>query len=166
MDSDELDLLSAIWILASNDENHIISYEGVRHRLALPAHVDIKEMVRRRPELFRPAASPAELNEWKVKMRDGKFLSSWIRALPNGEKTRAIESLSVEDVFRSQFRAHRGSERSPIEIISWGLNHLDRLRKAKLEAREVTAKSWQMWLVFGVAAANVVITIIFKLLGK
>src|SRR5208337_2016188 len=100
MDTDELDILSAIWILASNDETHIISYEGIRHRLALPAQMDVKKMVRSRPELFRPAASQAEINEWKLKMREGRLLPGWIRSLPNEQRSQAIESLSVEDVFR------------------------------------------------------------------
>lgn len=100
-------------------------------------------------------------------MRQGKSLPQWIRDLPNAEaQRRAIETLSSEDVFRSQFRAHRGSDRSPIEIISWGLQHLDRLRKANLEAREAAAKSWQMWLVFGVGVLNVVVTVILKFVGK
>ena len=66
-----------------------------------------------------------------------------------------IEKLGPEDVFRSQFRAHANAEKSPIEIIKWGLEHLDRLRKAKVDAKDASAKRWQMWLVFWVSLLGV-----------
>jgi hypothetical protein len=166
MDNDDLDLASAIWILASNDETHLITYEGIRHRLSLPKEFDVRGLIKRRPELFRPGANARTLDEWKVKLRDGKSLPSWIRELPDETRLRTIENLSADDVFRSQFRAHRESPRSPIEIISWGLQHLDRLRKAKLEAKEATAKSWQMWLVFIIGVINIVVSIVLTFMSK
>ena len=49
---------------------------------------------------------------------------------PNGE------SGSVDDVFRSQFRTEKDALPSSLEVLSWGLQHIERLRKANLEARE------------------------------
>lgn len=71
----------------------------------------------------------------------------------------AIDALNQKDVFRSQFRASRGAPKSQVEIVSWGLEHIDRLRKSKIAARDASAKSWQMWLVFGVGVANIIATI-------
>ena len=56
---EELDLVSAIWILASNDETSLITYRGIQYRLDLPTAFDIKALIARRPELFRPGANPA-----------------------------------------------------------------------------------------------------------
>jgi hypothetical protein len=167
MNNDDLDLLSSIWIMASNDETHLMTYEGIRHRLSLPRDFDVKALIKRRPELFRPGASPLALDDWKGKMLQGRSLPAWLRVLSDDqERLSAIKALSIEDVFRSQFRAPRASERSPIEIIRWGLEHLERLRKAKLEEREATAKSWQVWLIFGVSVVNVIATVILKLKGN
>ncbi len=41
----------------------------------------------------------------------------------------------------------------------WGLEHIDRLRKARLEARDPSVKSWQLWLVFAVGVLNIVATL-------
>ena len=51
-------------------------------------------------------------------------------------------------------------------MIEWGLGHIERLRKARSEAREATAKSWQMWLVFATSLVGVIATIVAALLRK
>lgn len=150
-DSDDLDTVSAIWILASNDENPLITYKGLIHRLGLPANCDVKAIVASRPELFRPGATESRIISWKVNLRAGKSLPGWLREIADDtQRGAAIEAISPSDVFRSQFRAHSNAQRSPIEIIKWGLEHLDRLRKAKAEANDASVKRWQMWLVFWV----------------
>lgn len=156
-DSDDLDTVSAIWILASNDENPLITYKGLVHRLGLPANCDVKAIVASRPELFRPGATESRINNWKTNLRAGKSLPAWIREIADpAARSAAIEAIAPSDVFRSQFRAHSNAERSPIEIIKWGLEHLDRLRKARTEATDASVKRWQMWLVFWVTLLGVV----------
>lgn len=159
-DLEEFDLISAVWILASNDENHLISFEGIRERLGLDEGFDVKGLVLRRRELFRPGAPPGELEEWQTSMRNGSRLPTWIKRIPEGPKRLgAIDGLNPQDVFRSQFRANRGAPKSQVEIVSWGLEHIDRLRKSKIAARDASGKSWQMWLVFWIGVANIVATI-------
>jgi hypothetical protein len=157
---EELDLISAVWILASNDENHLVTFEGIRERLGLEESFDVKGLVLRRRELFRPGAPPGELEDWQTSMRAGSRLPTWIKLIPDGPKRLAvIDELSQKDVFRSQFRANRGAPKSQVEIVSWGLDHIDRLRKSKIAVRDASAKSWQMWLVLGVGIANILATI-------
>ena len=154
---DDLDTVSAIWILASNDENPLITYKGLVHRLGLPKDYNIKAIVASRPELFRPGANNQRIKEWKDEMLCGKGLPGWIKAIETEEDRKLeIEKISSDSVFRSQFRAHAKAERSPIEIIKWGLEHLDRLRKAKVDSKDATAKKWQMWLVFSVTLLGVI----------
>lgn len=156
-ETDDLDTVSAIWILASNDENPLITYTGLIHRLGLPADCDIRAIVASRPELFRPGATETRINSWKTNLRAGKRLPGWVKAITNdAERSAAIEAITPNDVFRSQFRAHSSAERSPIEIIKWGLEHLDRLRKARAEEGDASVKRWQMWLVFWVTLLGVV----------
>lgn len=156
-DLDDLDVVSAIWILASNDENPLISYRGLVYRLGLPDQYDLKAVVKSRPELFRLGAGEEQLNSWKTEMRSGRRLPGWIKAIEDRDmRLTAINAINKDDVFRSQFRARIGAEKSQIEIIKWGLEHLDRLRKAKAEARDASAKKWQMWLVFWVSLIGVV----------
>ena len=160
-DLEELDLISAIWILASNNENHLITFEGIRERLGLGAQTDVRALVLKRRELFRPGGPPDELKEWQEAMRAGRRLPTWIKLIADPVKRqRAIEDLSERDVFRSQFRVGKGAPVSQIEVVTWGLEHLDRIRKGRIASREASAKSWQMWLVFEVAAANIIISLI------
>jgi hypothetical protein len=159
-DLEELDLISAIWILSSNDENHLITFEGIRERLGLEESFDVKGLVLKRRELFRPGAPPGELEDWQASMRNGSRLPTWIKLIDEGPKrSAAIDGFSQKDVFRSQFRANRGAPKSQVEIVSWGLEHIDRLRKSRIAARDASVKSWQMWLVFGIGVANILATI-------
>jgi len=164
VESDIFDILSATWILASNDENEIVTYEGINYRLGLPRNYNIKGLIQSRGELFRRSVPRYRLEEWKQDMLLGKHLPPWILEIEDrAERKKEIDSLTPDDVFRSQFRAGKNAPRSPVEIIDWGLQHLDRLRKASLEAHEQYAKSWQIGLVFIVGVINIVVTIVIAL---
>jgi hypothetical protein len=163
-DLEALDLISAIWILACHDENHLLTFEGIRERLGLSTQYDVRGLVLKRRELFRPGAPPGELEEWKNDMQADRRVPSWIRQMQQSEARRqAIAGLGANDVFRSQFRAGRTAPSSPIEVVAWGLDHLDRLRTSRIALLNATAKSWQMWLVFLVGLANIVVSIVLAL---
>lgn len=160
-DLEELDLVSAIWILASNDENHLITFEGIRERLGLEASFDVKSLVLNRRELFRPGAPPGELEEWKVSMRNGSRRPTWIKLIPDESKRIiAIDSLIQNDVFRSQFRSNRRAPKSQVEIVSWGLEHIDRLRKAKIAVQDSSVKKWQMRSILILGVANILLQLL------
>lgn len=138
---DELDILSAIWILSCNDENPIITYEGLKYRLSLPDEYNIKSLIQNRGELFRPCVPAKRLDEWKEQMKAGKHLPSWIKEITDkATRDAKIDEISREDVFRNQFRTKTSAGPAPINIIQWGLEHIDRLRKAGIEAREEKTK--------------------------
>src|SRR5262249_5371467 len=103
--ADELDILSAVWILSCNDDNPIMTYRSIGQRLSLDESYDIKAIVRSRPELFRPGILNSRLNAWKDLMRGGKRRPAWITEIRDQTKQRqAIDSINREDVFRNQFR--------------------------------------------------------------
>jgi len=157
---DELDVLAATWILACNDDHPVITYEGIRYRLGLPADFDVKRLVRSRGELFRPGATHAELEEWRAEMLSGKALPSWVRAVGDKhEREQVIRALSRQDVFRSQFRAEPHAPRASLEVTNWGLERIERLRRSRAELREATERRWQIWSVLGIGVANIVTTL-------
>ena len=159
---DRFAVLTAMWILASNDENPIMTYKSIQYRLDLPENIDIRELVYSRGELFRRGLQQDRLDEWKLKLtQKPKNRPSWIRALGSDDKQlKAIQGLSVDDIFRSQFRALEGAPKSPIEIIDWGLQHIDRLRKASMETKEQYAKSKEVKFVLLISAINAIISLL------
>jgi len=93
-------------------------------------------------------------------MLEGRRRPSWILDIEDQSlKKQTIQALTADDVFRSQFRAEKDAPRSPIEIVDWGLQHIDRLRKASMEAREESIKRWQLWAVLIISIVNIVVTI-------
>jgi hypothetical protein len=157
---DNFDILSAIWILSCNDENSLITYKGIVKRLNLAKNFDVEALVKSRPELFRLGGSEKRINEWKNQMRQGKSMPSWIRDISDGnERNQKIDAIVPSDVFRSQFRAKQDSPQSSLEIIEWGLSHIDRIRKARVDSREGTAKSWQGWLLIIIGLTNIGIAV-------
>ncbi len=141
--TDDLDILSGVWIMSCNDDNPIMTYRSISHRLNLPDTYDVKALVRSRPELFRLGILNSRLNAWKDLMKSGKNRPNWIVEIRDHDKQReAIDSLSREDVFRSQFRVEDQSPKSPIEIVDWGLQHIERLRRAAAEEREARSRKW------------------------
>jgi len=164
---DIFDVLSAAWVMASNDEQPIMTYEGIRQRLELSSSFDVRALLQSRGDLFRPGVTAARLAAWKANMIAGHHLPTWIRNIRGEEeRRRTIDGLKVHDVFRSQFRVEDGAPKSSLEVIDWGLRHIDRLRKATFEARDTTAKGWQMWLVFVTSLLSIVATISVALLKK
>jgi hypothetical protein len=73
---------------------------------------------------------------------------AWFRESESTQHRDAkINALTAEDGFRSQFRAGEIAPRSPIEIIEWGLQHVERLRKTDAEAQEQKTKKWaSLWV--------------------
>jgi hypothetical protein len=161
---DKYAVLSAIWILACNDDIPSMTYRGLQTRLNLPDSFDVRFLVRQHGELFRQRIPASWLEEWKGQMKSGHQVPSWIREKKGDERIALIDSLTRDDGFRSQFRTDPNAPRTDVAVIEWGLSHIERLRKAEAEAREATAKSWQMWLVFAVGVLGIIATIFAALL--
>jgi hypothetical protein len=161
---DEYAILAAIWILASNDETSLITYRGIQQRLNLPVDYDVRALVTCHGELFRQRIPFWMLKKWQGEMRQGKHRPAWIREAREEERETLIDSLTPDDGFRSQFRSELSAPRSDIAVIEWGLGHIERLRKAKTDAREASAKSWQIWLVFATSILGVAATIVVALI--
>lgn len=143
---DSLDVLASIWILSCNDENPIMTYKGLENRLNVPL-TNIREIVQKRRELFRPGVSKRRLEEWKEKMLENtlsrNYVPSYIRSIQDAdERKKEVRSLSVDDVFRNQFRTEENVEKASLEVLNWGLGHIDRSRKARTEAHEERVKRW------------------------
>ena len=134
--AEHLDILSSIWILACNDAKPLITFDGIKHRLGLGDDVNVAELVRAHGELFRFGMPSSQLKAWQEEMLRNEHIPSHIRAIENPEARReAIQRLAVSDGFRSQFRGRGSAERSPIEVISWGLEHIERIRNAEVEKK-------------------------------
>jgi hypothetical protein len=141
--ADDLDILSAVWILSCNDENPIITYKGIAARLGLPETFDVRALVRSRSELFRPNVLNSRLAAWKQLMKSGKSRPAWITEIKNKpEQEAAIDNINRDDVFRNQFRVEADAPKCELKIIDWGLNHIERLRKTSAEEKEARSKKW------------------------
>ena len=136
------DVLPAIWILSCNDENPILTYRGIAARVGI-TEAEARRLVGSRRELFRPGVREVRLNSWKDGLKAGRNLSGWMLEITDTEERKqVIEALSSKDVFRNQFRIEDTAPKCPIEVISWGLDHLDLLRKSAATAREEKIKKW------------------------
>ena len=134
--NDDFDILTSVWILSCNDENSIISYEGIKHRLSLDNDFDLKTLIESRSELFRTNVPSSRIEEWKKQMLLGKRLPAWIKRYKQEDRIDKIKSLKSIDCFRCQFRTENRAPKAPLEIIDWGLKHIDRLRKAEFETSD------------------------------
>ncbi len=163
-DRDKFDVLSAVWVLACNDPISIMSYNGIKFRLKLSTDYDIESLIEERGEFFRPGIPSRRLEEWKTAMQlQVSKRPAWIRDLEDeASQLEAINALSVDDVFRSQFRTEKDAPPSTLEVLGWGLQHIERLRKANLEAREEVIKRWQLWSVIILSVVNIVVTLLKK----
>lgn len=157
---DEFDTLTEIWIMACTDENPIMTYKGIAHRLEKTVE-EVENIVKKRRDLFRPSIPSKRLEAWKrmlIKNIDNDlFLPPWIAEIKEREsKESAINGLKhKEHVFRSQFRKYvvvekEDSEKKKIEdrdlykspevhfdTIKWGIEHIDRLRKVQHEGKQL-----------------------------
>src|ERR1700758_4549761 len=115
---EEFDILSSIWILSCNDENPMITYGSIKFRLGLPEEFDVKSIVTKRGDLFRLRVPETRLQDWKNEMLQGKKLPSFISNIDNKkQQEKVINSITVNDVFRNQFRTETVAPRAPIEIL-------------------------------------------------
>lgn len=173
--SEEFGVLTATWILACNDKNPIMTYRSIQQRLELENYPleAIRTVIQSRGELFRKRVPSSYLRRWKQQMLSGKHLPTWMLDVDKSERPKLINDLGPDGVFISQFRAddkqpswEGGSTR---EIIDWGLQHIERLRKASMEVRDEIIRKRQLTVLIVVsilnflfAIANIVISIYLK----
>lgn len=145
--NDNFDILTTVWILSCNDENSIISYEGIKHRLSLNDDFDLKTLIESRRELFRSNIPEKRLQEWKNQLLQGKNLPTWLKKYEQEKRKKKIKSIESTDCFRCQFRIENRAPKAPLEIIEWGLKHIDRLRNAEIETSDFKIKMiTNIWL--------------------
>jgi hypothetical protein len=62
--AEDFDNVSAIWMMACNDEDAIITYAGIAYRLRWPRQdvARVRNLVRNRAELFSPTRSRSASN--------------------------------------------------------------------------------------------------------
>ena len=117
--------------------------------------------------MFRQGVSQSRLDAWKQKLLEGSAtLPGWIRdnvALAN--RAEVINGLTVDDVFRSQFRAKSDADESTPEVLEMGLRHIDRLRQSGQESKQLVVLGRQVWaaIILGglglfVGVANIIVT--------
>lgn len=147
IDPEVLDKVSAIWMMAANDADAIITYRGIADRVPDLTEAGARALVRAWPELFSLIVASAWLGEWKQWVVTGGHYPRWVLKLHPDDaaadpqaikdaRNAEIQRLDRDDVFRSQFRTRDQPGRSSIDEIKLGIEHLDRLRKAGMEARE------------------------------
>jgi hypothetical protein len=201
-DADRFDTLSAIWMMANRDEQPLMFYGDVAYRLRRPNEDKLKEYVREAPELFRLGVPKWRLHEWrcnklvqagfstedaptewrcnKRELDKKKGFPAWLEKKTGPERdvekvVKVLEEIGENDVFRSQWRVGRDDKvASPIEVVEWGFEYLDRRRQARLEAQmaaletqalaiqrlEANIKRWQVGLVAVVGVISIIANII------
>ena len=69
---DEYSILSAIWILVCNDDAPFLLYSSTELRLNLPDSFQLKKLIKKHGELFKPNCSLYDLET--VKSQDANLL--------------------------------------------------------------------------------------------
>lgn len=163
-DAEESGLVSAIWILACNDEKSLMLFESIKYRLGLSKIDEIKKIIEKYGELFRLNLPKSQLDTWKDEMKKSskKGPTYIIEIEDKSERDKIIDNLKPEDGFRSQFRTEANSPESDITLVNWGLEHIERRRKAKLEAND---SKWK-WLKEGVLPIFTVIVALVAIIAN
>jgi hypothetical protein len=151
--TDPADVLSGVWILASIDQDPAMSYAGIRHRLGLGKDFNLRGLIAEHGELFRVGITEDALEKLKQKFRSKpNAVPAWLQEIPEKDREDTIKDLTTDDFFRSQFRTRPEADRSPTEIIEWGLQHIERLRKSRMERREERQRRWSTLVIPAVTA--------------
>jgi hypothetical protein len=153
-------LVSAIWILSCNDPIPTMTYDYILKRLGLNEE-EVKELIKNHKELFSTSISPNWREAWKNKMLKGELLPSRIASKTDPtEKKKEIEELVKKDLFRSQFRLSCSASITPIEITKWGLEHIEKTRKAQNEVKEEWWKKLkEIWIPLVSIFASIIISV-------
>lgn len=145
VDIDRYGVLAAIWVLSCIDKEPIMLFASTEDRLSLPPDFGLRSLIKSKPELFRVGVPSQRLEKWRER-RTPETLPRYIRNMKDSaRREQTLKELTVDDLFRSQFRTLPDAQKSPIEVIDWGLQHIERLRKAEAESREELLKKRQMW---------------------
>lgn len=159
--SEELDILSEVWILSCNDETPEMTYESIKYRLELSDDYDIKRLIQSRRELFRHKIPEHRLESWKIQMRNGRKIPSWIKAKSTSEEQEvSINSLTRDDVFRNQIRLKENAPRASLDEKKWGLEYIEGLRQRNIEKTEKRMKKLREFWIPLVSALTALVAVL------
>ena len=147
-ETDDFALLAAVWILSCNDEIPEMSHQGIVSRLGLEDDKHLRVLLKRHTELFRHGIPASRLATRKNDLLNDQHLPGWLKEISDANQRRErIQALTRDDFFRNQFRAEASAPKASIEVLKWGLEHIDRLRKVTQERDEARWRWWQNGLV-------------------
>ncbi len=161
---DDLAITAAIWVMSCNDESSLIPYYGLSYRLGI-ADADARRLVRSRPELFLPGVPPAWLDAWKQTLGGPGTSPGWYQAIPPESRAATLAGIRGADAFCNQFRAEQDSPRCSLDVLRWGVEHLELLRKAASESRRQRRDLWTHWIAPGAALLAALLVLAGSLAG-
>ncbi len=156
---DDLAITAAIWVMSCNDESSLIPYYALSYQLGI-ADADARRLVRSRPELFRPSAPPAWLDAWKQNLGGPGTSPGWYLAIPPESRAATLAGIRGADAFCNQFRAEQDSPRCSLDVMRWGVEHLERLRDRAAESRRQRRELWTHWIAPGVTLLAALLVIV------
>lgn len=146
---DELSKVAAIWILASTDENPIITFKSVIERVGYENENEVLNVILKYRELFRHKAQTSQLDKLKNQWRSQQntdILPTWLQNKTTEDKERLIDEVSRDTVFRSILRTNYSAPKSSQGSIDWGLRHIDSLRKIESDKTDKRFRNYHLVL--------------------
>ena len=133
-----------------------MTYEGVRFRMNFDANADVRHLISSRPELFRQGVAAA-VQGVAAEHACRQAHAGLVAPVPVAEREQRIRAITADDVYSKPIQDGAWTQRGRLSRSSGGgLEHLERLRKSRVEAKAAYATTRQMWLVFGVSVAGII----------
>lgn len=124
-------ILSAIWMISNTEECPLILYKQLYISLKISESIDLKGIIQDNREFFKHGSNQKELDIMKtIWKRDGLNPDYLKTSQKSEEVNNNIDKIGTDDVFKSYFRISGCNEKTSIEIINWGVNHIDKLQQA------------------------------------
>ncbi len=137
----ELDFIASVWTFACVTKNAKVEYKNIDHRYK-KQFGDSKKVIDSHRILFLEGrVDPGELIKikWLLLLSRPAWLIEWAKESKQTEYA-AISNLQSEDFFSTQDRFLDTTPPSPVEVLKWGLEHIERLRNKKKEDDEKFGK--------------------------
>lgn len=151
----QYDKLISIWTFSCVTSNPKIAYESLVYRYDFQTIDEAKNLVKTFKEMFLPGIITSELESIKAQFQTENAKDDKVNDLPawlinkGDAATREpiIQALDKDSFFSSQVRFSDTIPPSSVEVLKWGIEHIERFRKEKKEKQEKRKKDIkEMWL--------------------
>lgn len=157
----------AIWVKACNDQRPIMFYKSCKENFNFKNEEKVRELIKKNRELFRPLSAETLTEYQRYYTNHPEKFQAIFQNIEGEDVNEAIDRLTTNSAFTSQYRIKPDKPKSKNEILEFGIELIMKKWELEVKSKEERFRSWAYIIVPAIALVGSAVLSVFAVLyGK